>query len=186
LTSAELNLREKYLKEVVPDLRQKLSIDNIMRIPRLEKIVLNMGVGEATQNSKLIEEAIKTLTDITGQRAVQTKARNAISNFKLRAGMVIGAKVTLHGKKMWDFLGRLIHLALPRVKDFKGLSNKSFDGHGNYSMGIKEQIIFLEVDYDKISKNMGMDVNFVTSTDSDEESRELLTALGLPFRRKTD
>ncbi|MFC1584402.1 50S ribosomal protein L5 [Fibrobacterota bacterium] len=180
-----MNLKEKYTREVIPILREKLESKNVMQIPHLEKIVLNMGIGEATQNSKIIDEAVNTLTVISGQKAVPTVAKKAISNFKLRAGVAIGAKTTLHGDLMWDFLGRLIHFALPRVKDFKGISNKGFDGHGNYTLGIKEQIIFLEVDYDKISKSMGMDISFVTSTSDDNSSRELLLALGMPFRKKT-
>jgi large subunit ribosomal protein L5 len=185
LQASIINLKEKYFQEVFPSLKEKLSLQNIMQVPRLEKIVLNMGVGEATQNSKLIGEAINTLTVITGQKAIPTKAKKAISNFKLRAGMTIGAKVTLHGDSMWEFLGRLVHFALPRVKDFKGISNKGFDGRGNYNLGVKEQIIFLEVDYDKISKPRGMDISFITSTDSDTESREMLLALGMPFRKKS-
>jgi large subunit ribosomal protein L5 len=145
-----------------------------------------MGMGEATQNQKLIDEAIETLTLIAGQKAVPTKAKKAISNFKLRAGQPIGAKVTLHGDKMWEFLDRLIQFALPRVKDFKGISNKGFDGYGNYNLGIKEQIIFLEVDYDKISKVRGLEACFVTTATTNKECMELLKALGMPFRRPSN
>ena len=179
------SLKSKYLKEVVPQLKEKLSVKNVMQTPRLQKIVLNMGVGDATKNSKIIDEATKTLTAIAGQKAVITKAKKAISNFKLREGMPIGVKVTLTGNRMWEFFERLIHIALPRVKDFKGVPNKSFDGYGNYTLGVKEQIIFLEVNYDKISKIMGMDISFVTSAKNNEGCRELLVGLGLPFRKKT-
>ncbi len=180
---SELRAKERYTKSVVPTLMEKHAYKNIMQVPRLEKIVLNMGVGEATQNSKLIDEAVATLTNIAGQKAIPTRAKKAISNFKLRQGMIIGTKVTLHGQRMWEFLDRLIDFALPRVKDFKGISTKGFDGTGNYSLGIREQIIFLEVDYDKVSKIMGLEVNFVTSSQSNEECKNLLTELGMPFRK---
>ena len=175
--------KTKYKEELVKSLQDKLGLTNPMQVPKLQKIVLNMGVGEATQNSRVVEEAVNTLTAITGQKAMVTRAKKAISNFKLRQGMPIGAKVTLTGDRMWEFLDRLIHLALPRVKDFKGISNKGFDGHGNYTLGIKEQIIFLEIDYDKVSKIMGMDISFVTSASEDEPCRELLTQFGMPFRK---
>ncbi len=176
-------LKDKYKKEIIPHLKDKLQVANVMQVPRLKKIVLNMGVGQATQNSKLIDEAVNTLTVITGQKAQVTRAKKAISNFKLREGLPIGAKVTLHGDIMWEFLERLINFALPRVKDFKGISNKSFDGRGNYTLGIKEQIIFLEVDYDKVSRLMGMDISFVTSAVNNEACKELLASLGMPFRK---
>jgi large subunit ribosomal protein L5 len=175
--------KTKYKEELVSSLQDKLELGNVMQVPKLKKIVLNMGMGEATQNSKVVEEAVSTLTAITGQKAVVTRAKKAISNFKLRAGVPIGAKVTLTGDRMWEFLDRLIHLSLPRVKDFKGISNKGFDGNGNYTLGVKEQIIFLEIDYDKVSKIMGMDISFVTSAQTDAQCRELLTELGMPFRK---
>lgn len=154
-----------------------------MQVPRLQKIVLNMGVGDATQNRKVLDEAVDTLTAITGQKAVVTKAKKAISNFKLREGLGIGAKVTLHGDNMWDFLFRFVNIALPRVRDFRGIPRRGFDGSGNYTMGIKEQTIFVEIDIDKISQTLGMDISFVTSAKTDDEGRALLEALGLPFRK---
>ncbi len=176
-------LKEKYRTEMVPALMQELGLKNIMQVPRLEKIVLNMGVGAATQNPRIIDEAVNTLSAITGQKAITTRAKKAISNFKLRENQPIGAKVTLHGVRMWEFLERLIHIALPRVRDFRGIPRKGFDGRGNYTMGVKEQIIFLEINYDKVSKVLGMDITFVTNATNDEHSRALLTALGLPFRK---
>ena len=176
-------LKEKYLKEMVPALMEELGLKNVMQVPRLEKIVLNMGVGEATGNQRLIEEAIGTMSAITGQKPVATRAKKAISNFKVRENLPIGVKVTLHGEKMWDFAERLITIALPRVRDFRGVPRRGFDGRGNYTMGVKEQIIFLEINYDKISQVMGMDISFVTSAQNDEGARALLTALGMPFRK---
>jgi large subunit ribosomal protein L5 len=176
-------LKEKYLKEMVPALMQELGLKNVMEVPRLEKIVLNMGVGEATGNQRLIEEVVTTLGAITGQKAVPTRAKKAISNFKVRENLAIGAKVTLHGEKMWDFMERLISIALPRVRDFRGVPKRGFDGNGNYTMGVKEQIMFLEINYDKISQVLGMDISFVTNAKSDEGCRALLTALGMPFRK---
>jgi large subunit ribosomal protein L5 len=176
-------LKEKYLKEIVPALQQELGLKNVMEVPRLEKIVLNMGVGEATGNQRLIEEVVGTLSAITGQKAVPTRSRKAISNFKIREGLAIGAKVTLHGERMWDFLERLISIALPRVRDFRGIPKRGFDGNGNYTFGVKEQIIFLEINYDKISQLLGMDISFVTSAKDDEGCRALLSALGMPFRK---
>jgi large subunit ribosomal protein L5 len=176
-------LKEKYLKDIVPALKQELALGNVMQVPKLEKIVLNMGVGNATQNPRLIEEAVNTLTAVTGQKAVATKARNAISNFKLREGVAIGAKVTLHGERMWEFLERFINVNLPRVRDFRGIPRRGFDGRGNYTMGLKEQAVFVEIDYDKIKHTFGMDISFVTSAENDEQGRALLTALGLPFRK---
>ena len=174
-----------FLVEKVLDLAVLAAVDlkNPMEVPRLEKIALNMGVGAASGNQRLIEEAVGTLTAITGQKAVVTRAKKAISNFKLKEKMPIGAKVTLHGDRMWDFLERLISIALPRVRDFRGIPKRGFDGHGNYTMGIKEQIIFLEINFDKISQLLGMDVTFVTNARNDEECRALLQALGLPFRK---
>ena len=176
-------LKEKYLKEIVPALQKELGLENVMQVPRLEKIVLNMGVGEATGNQRLIEEVVGTLTAITGQKAVPTRSKKAISNFKIREGLAIGAKVTLHGEKMWDFLERLISIALPRVRDFRGIPKRGFDGNGNYTFGVKEQIMFLEINYDKISQLLGMDISLVTSAKNDEGCRALLSALGMPFRK---
>lgn len=178
-----LKLKEKYRTEVVPALIKELGLKNPMEVPRLEKIVLNMGVGEASGNQRLIEEAAGNLTAITGQKAVITRARKAISNFKLKEKMPIGAMVTLHGDRMWEFLERLVGIALPRVRDFRGIPRRGFDGKGNYTFGVKEQIIFLEVNFDKISQVLGMDVTFVTSAKNDEGGRALLQALGLPFRK---
>jgi len=176
-------LKAKYIKEIQPALKEQLKLGNVMEVPRLQKIVLNMGLGDATGNPRLVNEAIEVLTAVTGQKAVPTKARKAISNFKLREGVPIGAKVTLHGQKMWEFLERLIHVSLPRVRDFRGISPKGFDGRGNYAMGVKEQTIFVEIDYDKVNKIFGMDICFVTSASTDEQGRALLEALGLPFRK---
>lgn len=178
-----MSMKEFYNKEVAPALMQQFGYKNVMQVPRLQKIVLNMGVGDATQNRKILDEAVDTLTAITGQKAVVTKAKQAISNFKLREGLGIGAKVTLHGDNMWDFLFRFINIALPRVRDFRGIPRRGFDGKGNYTMGIKEQTIFVEIDIDKISQTLGMDISFVTSADTDDEGRALLEALGLPFRK---
>jgi large subunit ribosomal protein L5 len=178
-----MSLKEFYKNEVVPKLMEELGCKNVMQVPKLEKIVLNMGVGDATQNRRSVDEAADTLTAITGQKAVITKAKIPISNFKLRAGMGIGAKVTLHGDNMWDFLFRFINIALPRVRDFRGIPRKGFDGNGNYTMGIKEQTIFVEIDFEKVTKTLGMDISFVTTAENDEAGRALLTALGLPFRK---
>jgi large subunit ribosomal protein L5 len=176
-------LKDRYLKEIVPALQKELGLKNVMEVPRLEKIVLNMGVGEATGNQRLIEEVVTTLGAITGQKAVPTRSKKAISNFKIREGLAIGAKVTLHGEKMWDFLERLITIALPRVRDFRGIPKRGFDGNGNYTFGVKEQIMFLEINYDKISQLLGMDISLVTSAKDDEGCRALLSALGMPFRK---
>ncbi len=171
------------MEEVIPALKKRLNVDNIMRIPTVEKVAVNMGVGAAVQNKRLIDEAVYTLTQITGQKPVITTAKKAISNFKLRKGMPIGCKVTLRRERMWEFLDRLIAVTIPRVRDFRGLSRKSFDGKGNYTFGIKEQIVFLEVDRDKVSQITGMDITICTSTSSDDESRALLEELGMPFRK---
>ena len=176
-------LKEKYRKEVVPALAKELACKTPMEVPRLEKIVLNMGVGEASGNQRLIEEAAGNLSAITGQKAVVTRSKQAISNFKLKEKMPIGVKVTLHGDRMWEFLERLISIALPRVRDFRGVPRRGFDGRGNYTFGVKEQVIFLEVNFDKITQVLGMDVTFVTSARDDEGGRALLTALGMPFRK---
>jgi len=177
-------LKDYYNNTVVPQLTKELGFTNVMQVPRLQKIVLNMGVGEAVANRKVLDEAIDLLTNITGQKAVVTKAKTAISNFKLREGLGIGARVTLHGDNMWDFLYRFINIDLPRVRDFRGIPRRGFDGSGNYTMGIKEQTIFVEVDIEKISQTLGMDITFVTSAKGDEGGRALLEALGLPFRKQ--
>jgi len=177
-------LKEKYQKEVVPALQEQFQYDSIMRIPRLKKISINQGVGDATQDKKLVDNALQELTLIAGQKAVPTMARKSVSNFKLREGMPIGARVTLRGERMYEFLDRLINVALPRVRDFRGINDKSFDGRGNYSMGITEHIIFPEIDLDKVSKITGMDVTFVTSAETDAEALALLKLLGLPFRNQ--
>jgi large subunit ribosomal protein L5 len=176
-------LKEKYNSELAPKIQEDLGIKNPMQVPRLEKIVLNMGVGKATQNQRVIEEAVNTLTAITGQKAIATRAKTAISNFKLREDIAIGAKVTLHGSRMWEFLERFINITLPRVRDFNGIPKRGFDGRGNYTMGLKEQSVFMEIDYDKINHTLGMDISFVTSATTDEQGRALLTALGLPYRK---
>lgn len=176
-------LKQKYFEVSAPALKEQFALKNVMQVPRLQKIVLNMGVGEATQNPKLVEEAAKTLAAITGQKAIVTRAKKAISNFKLRENQAIGAKVTLHGNRMYEFLERLIHISLPRVRDFRGVSRKGFDGRGNYTLGIKEQIIFLEIDFDKVETILGMNITFVTSAPNDEQSYALLEGLGMPFRK---
>ena len=176
-------MKQFYLEKVVPALQAKFAYKNVMEIPRLEKIVVNMGVGAAAQNRKILDEAADTLTAITGQKAVITTAKKAIANFHLREGLGIGAKVTLHGENMWDFLFRFININLPRVRDFRGLARRGFDGMGNFTLGIKEQTIFVEIDIDKISRTFGMDISFVTSAKTDDEGRALLEELGLPFRK---
>ena len=176
-------MKQFYLEKVVPALQAKFAYKNVMEIPRLQKIVVNMGVGAAAQNRKILDEAAETLTAITGQKAVVTTAKKAIANFHLREGLGIGAKVTLHGDMMWDFLYRFININLPRVRDFRGLARRGFDGMGNFTLGIKEQTIFVEIDIDKISRTFGMDISFVTSAKTDEEGRALLEELGLPFRK---
>ncbi len=175
-------LKEKYVNEIVSKLREKFSYKNIMQVPRLEKIVINMGLGEAIQNAKAIDAAVGDLSTISGQRPVVTRAKKSIAGFKLRAGMPIGVKVTLRGDRMYEFADKLFNIALPRVRDFRGVSGKSFDGRGNYTLGIKEQLIFPEIEYDKVDKVRGMDIVFVTSARTDEEAKELLAQLGMPFR----
>ncbi|MGA7836440.1 MAG: 50S ribosomal protein L5 [Ignavibacteriaceae bacterium] len=177
-------LYDSYRKEVVPALMKKFNYKSIMQVPRLDKIVLNMGVGEAVADPKILEEAVKELETITGQKASVRTAKKAISNFKLREGLKIGAKVTLRREKMYEFLDRLVNIALPRVRDFRGLSDKSFDGRGNYTLGVKEQIIFPEINVEKISRVMGMDVTFVTTANTDTEAYELLLSFGVPFTKK--
>lgn len=177
-------LKEKYLKKVVPEIMKEKGFKNQHQVPKLEKIVINMGVGEATQNIKALDEAVEELTLITGQKPVVTKAKIAISNFKLRQNMPIGVKVTLRGDKMYEFLDRFISLALPRVRDFNGVPRHSFDGNGNYTLGVKEQIIFPEVKFDKVANVLGMDITFVTSSKRDEDALALLEHMGMPFRKK--
>jgi large subunit ribosomal protein L5 len=179
-------LKEFYRKEAVESLRKRFKYKNVMQVPRLQKIVLNMALSHEKINKdrKIVDEAISVLTSISGQKAVATKAKNAIANFKLREGMNIGAKVTLHGDNMWEFLYRLINVALPRVRDFRGIPQRGFDGKGNYSLGIKEQTVFAEIEIDKVTQTLGMDIIFVTSAKTDEEGRALLETLGMPFRKQ--
>lgn len=175
-------LKERYKTEIVPALLKRFEYGNVMRVPRLEKIVINMGLGEAIQNIKILDASTRELAAITGQRPIVTKARKSIAQFKVRTGMPIGCMVTLRGDRMYYFLDRLINIALPRVRDFKGVSPDSFDGRGNYTLGVREQLIFPEVDYDKVEKTTGMNISIVTTAKSDEEARELLSMLGIPFR----
>ncbi|MDR0948966.1 MAG: 50S ribosomal protein L5 [Lachnospiraceae bacterium] len=176
-------LKAVYENEITEAMIKKFGYKNRLQVPKLEKIVLNMGVGEAKENAKVLENAVKDMETIAGQKAVITKARNSVANFKLREGMAIGCKTTLRGKKMYAFIDRLINLALPRVRDFHGVNPNSFDGRGNYALGVKEQIIFPEIEYDKIDKTRGMDIIFVTTAKSDEEARELLTLFNMPFAK---
>ena len=176
-------LKEKYKKEIVPNLINKHNYKTIMEVPKLEKIVVNMGVGDATGNSKLLEAAVKDLSLITGQKPVITKAKKSIAGFKLREGQAIGCKVTLRGENMYNFLDKLVSIGLPRVRDFRGVSPKAFDGRGNYTLGIKEQLIFSEIEYDSVVKVRGMDIVFVTTAKSNEEAYDLLSELGVPFRK---
>ncbi|XOQ43367.1 MAG: 50S ribosomal protein L5 [Clostridium sp.] len=176
-------LKEYYKQEIAPAMMKKFSYKSVMQIPKLEKIVINVGAGEAKENSKVIDSAMSDLAAITGQRPVVCTAKKSVANFKVRAGMKIGVKVTLRGDRMYEFVDRLFNVALPRVRDFRGINPNSFDGRGNYNMGIKEQLIFPEIDYDKIDQVRGMDICFVTTAKTDEESRELLTLLGAPFAK---
>ena len=176
-------LKEQYQNEIVDAMIKKFGYKNIMEVPKLDKVVINMGVGEAKDNAKLLEAAIKDMEAITGQKAVATKAKNSIANFKIREGMAIGCKTTLRGEKMYEFMDRLINLALPRVRDFRGVNPNAFDGRGNYALGIKEQLIFPEIEYDKVDKVRGMDIIFVTTAKTDEEARELLTQFNMPFAK---
>lgn len=176
-----LRLKERYQNEIVPALKEALNLENIMEVPRIEKVVLNIGLGEAMDNAKALDAAVEDLMKITGQRPVITKARKSIANFKLREGRSIGTKVTLRGERMWSFLDRLMNVALPRMRDFRGVDPNSFDGRGNYTLGFQEQLIFPEIDYDQIDKIRGFEVTIVTSADNDEASRELLRMLGMPF-----
>ncbi len=175
-------LKELYNNEIVPQLTKDFGYSNVMQVPKIEKVIVNMGLGEAIQNVKILDSAVEELATITGQKSVITKAKKSIASFKLRQGMPIGCMVTLRRDKMYEFLDRLINVALPRVRDFKGISGKGFDGRGNYSLGIKEQLIFPEIDYDKIDKIKGLNITIVTSAKSDEEGKALLKQLGMPFR----
>ncbi len=176
-------LKEMYSAEIKDAMMKKFGYKNVMQIPKLEKIVINMGVGEARENAKILDAAVKDLETITGQKAVVTRAKKSVANFKLREGMPIGCKVTLRGEKMYEFADRLVNLALPRVRDFRGVNHDAFDGRGNYALGIKEQLIFPEIEYDKVDKVRGMDIIFVTTAETDEEARELLRLFGMPFKR---
>ena len=182
MSDYEPRLRNKYQSEIVPQLMKDFGFKNVMQVPKLKRIVVNMGLGEAVQNAKLIESATEELTAITGRKPVVTRAKKSIATFKLREGMPIGVMVTLRGEQMYDFLDRLISVALPRTRDFKGISPKAFDGRGNYTLGVREQIIFPEINYDKIDKIKGMNITFVTTAETDEEGRALLKSLGMPFR----
>jgi large subunit ribosomal protein L5 len=182
-TIVTARLKEKYQAEILPSLAQQLNIDNVNRIPTLEKIVVNMGVGSAVADSKQLDAAVADLRAITGQQPRICRAKKSIASFKLRTGMPIGAKVTLRGERMWEFLDRLLSTAIPRVRDFRGIPTTSFDGRGNYSLGITEQLIFTEIDYDKVDRVRGMDITFVTTATNDEDARALFDALGFPFKR---
>ena len=182
---ANPRLKDKYYSEIVPALKEKFQYSSIMQVPKLQKICINKGIGAAVADKKLVDVGIEELSTISGQKAVATKSKKAISNFKLREDMPIGAKVTLRGERMYEFLDRLLNVALPRVRDFRGVNDKGFDGRGNYTLGVKEQIIFPEISIEKVNRINGMDVTFVTSADSDEESYELLKAFGMPFTKKS-
>lgn len=176
-------LKETYKSEIVDNMTKKFGYKNVMQVPKLDKIVINMGVGEAKDNSKLLDTAVKDLEIIAGQKVVLTRAKKSVANFKIREGMAIGCKVTLRGERMYEFADRLINLALPRVRDFRGVNPNAFDGRGNYALGVKEQLIFPEIEYDKVDKVRGMDIIFVTTAKTDEEARELLTQFGMPFKK---
>ena len=177
-------LKERYQNEVVPALMKTLNLDNVMEVPRVEKVVVNIGLGEALDNAKALDAAVVDLTAITGQKPIVTKARKSIANFKLREGRAIGAKVTLRGDRMWSFLDRMMNIAMPRVRDFRGISADSFDGRGNYTLGLREQLVFPEIEYDKIDKLRGLEVTIVTSARNDDHGRQLLRLLGMPFRKE--
>jgi large subunit ribosomal protein L5 len=177
-------LKERYQKEIAPALEAAIGADNVMQIPRVSKVVVNIGVGEALDNAKALEAAVADLTLITGQKPIITKARKSIANFKLREGRQIGVKVTLRGERMWSFLDRLMNIALPRVRDFRGISPNAFDGRGNYTLGLREQLVFPEIEYDKIDKLRGLEVSIITTARDDDESRQLLQMLGMPFRKE--
>ncbi|UFT99506.1 50S ribosomal protein L5 [Radiobacillus kanasensis] len=176
-------LKQRYQKEIVPSLVEKFNYESVMQVPKVEKIIINMGVGDAVQNSKALDSAVEELALISGQQPLITKAKKSIAGFRLREGMPIGAKVTLRGERMYEFLHKLISVSLPRVRDFRGISKKAFDGRGNYTLGVKEQLIFPEINYDQVSKVRGMDIVIVTTANTDEESRELLSQLGMPFQK---
>ena len=176
------NLKKRYVEDVVPALKEKYNYQNVHQIPKLEKVVINMGVGEAVQNAKILDGAVEELTKIAGQKPVVTRAKKSIATYKLRAGMPIGCMVTLRGEKMYDFLTKLINVTLPRIRDFRGVSAKSFDGRGNYSLGIKEQLLFPEIKYDDVSVVKGMNISIITTANTDDEARELLFQLGMPFK----
>lgn len=176
-------LREKFSKEITPALVSKFNYKSVMQVPKVEKIVVNMGIGDAVQNAKSLDVAVEELATITGQKPIVTRAKKSIAGFRLREGMPIGAKVTLRGERMYEFLDKLVSVSLPRVRDFRGISKKSFDGRGNYTLGVREQLIFPEIDYDKVSKVRGMDIVIVTTANTDEEARELLTQIGMPFQK---
>ena len=176
-------LKEKYTKEITPSLMEKFEYTSVMQVPKVEKIVINMGVGDAVANAKNLDKAVEELTLISGQKPIINLAKKSIAAFRLREGMAIGTKVTLRGERMYEFLDKLVTVSLPRVRDFRGISNRSFDGRGNYTLGVKEQLIFPEIDYDRVDKVRGMDIVIVTTANTDEESRELLTQLGMPFQK---
>ena len=176
-------LSEQYKNEIVDAMIKKFEYKNIMEVPKLDKVVINMGVGEAKENAKVLDSAVKDLETITGQKVVLTRAKNSVANFKIREGMPIGSKVTLRGEKMYEFVDRLVNLALPRVRDFRGVNPNAFDGRGNYALGIKEQLIFPEIEYDKVDKARGMDITIVTTATTDEEGRDMLTMMGMPFEK---
>ena len=180
------DLRKRYVEDVVPALKDKFNYKNVHQIPKLEKVVINMGVGEAVQNAKILDGAVEELTKIAGQRPVVTRAKKSIATYKLRAGMPIGCMVTLRGEKMYDFLQKLINVTLPRIRDFRGVSAKSFDGRGNYSLGIKEQLLFPEIKYDDVTVVKGMNISIITTANTDDEARELLAQLGMPFKKKKE
>jgi len=177
-------LKQRYQDEIVPTLMGSLGLDNVMEVPRLRKVVVNIGVGEALDNAKALDAAVADLTKVVGQKPIVTKARKSIANFKLREGRVIGVKVTMRGERMWSFLDRLINVALPRVRDFRGISPNSFDGRGNYTVGLREQLVFPEIEYDKIDKIRGLEITIVTSAKTDEAGKQLLNMLGMPFRKE--
>ena len=180
------NLKKRYVEDVVPALKEKYNYQNVHQIPKLDKVVINMGVGEAVQNAKILDGAVEELTKIAGQKPVVTRAKKSIATYKLRAGMPIGCMVTLRGEKMYDFLTKLINVTLPRIRDFRGVSAKSFDGRGNYSLGIKEQLLFPEIKYDDVSVVKGMNISIITTANTDDEARELLAQLGMPFKKKKE
>ena len=179
-------MKDRYYKDVVPTLKKSLSVDNIMQVPKIKKVVVNVGVGEALDNAKALDAAVSDITLITGQKPVVTKARKSIANFKLREGRAIGVKVTLRGERMWSFLDRLMNIALPRVRDFRGIPADAFDGRGNYTLGLREQLVFPEIEYDKIEKLRGLEVSIVTSARTDDEGRQLLQLMGMPFKKEGD